>query len=111
MTGETFNSAAPRSHSGIPSEVSMDDVATPHKDGSVILARCLNHQTVDRKSAQSAHTRCLAGQIAALRTDIEQRAPFPVVGGGWITRARKIPIIPGRSASIGITRAQGNRGS
>ena len=32
----------------------------------------------------------------ALWTDIEQRAPFPVVGGGWITRSRKIPIIAGR---------------
>jgi hypothetical protein len=28
----------------------------------------------------------------ALRTDIEQGAPFPVVGGGWITCVRKIPI-------------------
>ena len=42
----------------------------------------------------------------ALRTDIEQSAPFPVVGGGWITRARKIPI-PGRSASIGLPARKG----
>jgi hypothetical protein len=35
-----------------------------------------------------------AGRI---RTDIEQRAPFPVVGTGWITRARKMPIIASRS--------------
>jgi len=27
-----------------------------------------------------------ASPLGALRTDIEQRAPFPVVGGGWITR-------------------------
>jgi hypothetical protein len=32
---------------------------------------------------------------------IEQHAPFPVVGGGWITRARKMSIIASRSASIG----------
>ncbi len=51
------------------------------------------------------------GAPRALRTDIEQRAPFPVVGGGWITRARKIPIIAGRSASIGLPRAQEDRGS
>src|SRR5437867_8555708 len=29
--------------------------------------------------------------VKALRTDIEQSAPIPIVGGGWITRARKIP--------------------
>ena len=44
--------------------------------------------------------------VRALRTDIEQRAPFPVVGGGWITRAREIPI-PGRSASIGLPARKG----
>jgi len=38
----------------------------------------------------------------ALRTDIEQRAPFPVVGGGCFTPARKIPVIAGWSASIGL---------
>jgi outer membrane murein-binding lipoprotein Lpp len=50
-------------------------LATLLKDGSVILARCLNHQTVDRKSAQSAHTHWLAGKIAALRRDIVRSAP------------------------------------
>jgi hypothetical protein len=34
----------------------------------------------------------------ALRTDIEQSAPFPVFGGGWITRARKILYPAGRRA-------------
>src|SRR5260370_1502221 len=40
-----------------------------------------------------------SGTLRALRTDIEQSALFPVVGGGCITRARKIPITD-RSASI-----------
>ena len=62
----------------------MDDAATLHKDDYGIL--------------ESA--------CRALRTDIEQSAPFPVVGGGWITRARKIPI-PGRSASIGLPARKG----
>jgi len=44
-------------------------------------------------------------------TDFEPRAPFPVVGVGWITRPRKMPIIASRSASIGLPRAQGDRGS
>jgi hypothetical protein len=62
----------------------MDDAATPHKDGYGIL-------------------KVRAG---CSRTDIEQSVLFPVVGGGWITRARKIPI-PGRSASIGLPARKG----
>jgi hypothetical protein len=42
----------------------------------------------------------------ALRTDIEQVAPFLVVGGGWITRARKIPI-SGRSLDYPRARESG----
>jgi hypothetical protein len=38
----------------------MDDAAIAHKDGYVIHARCSNHQTLGRKSAQFAHTLVLS---------------------------------------------------
>ena len=46
--------------------------------------------------------------LPALRTEIEKRAPFPVVGGGWISRARKMPSEPVGEHWI-APRARGSR--